>query len=233
MKVLFDNKLLTATLSAVNASPNYPASNLAHQILKKRYQSVASADTIVAEWAAAVVVNCVYLGYTNAETIEVRLYDAASALLSTITIIPADLASHFATIADVRKMEIDVEVAAGSVYVGGVGVGQEYTMPDPRNDWTDAPLDNSTVETSRDGQVFANRIAPLRQIPLSFFSVGFASFRELRDLITPVNRAIPVWLDPFEDWHDEMPPLYGAMELGKVTKRDHVIDFTLNITEAR
>ncbi|MDD5303031.1 MAG: hypothetical protein PHS14_07960 [Elusimicrobia bacterium] len=233
MKVLFDNALLDASLSAVNESPNYPASNLAHQILKKRYQSVASSDTIVAEWAAAIIVNCIYLGYTNAETIEVRLYDAADALLDTIAVLPADLVVHFTAISGVRRMEVDVEVTVGSVYVGGIGIGKEYTMPDPRNDWTDALLDNSTVETSLDGQVFANRIEPLRQIPLNFFAIGFEAYRALRDLISPVSRSVPVWLDAFENWHEEVMPLYGVMELGKVAKNDHVLDFTLNVTEAR
>jgi hypothetical protein len=233
MKILFDNALQGATLTAANESPNYPAENLKHQILKKRYQAVVDEDTIVMEWAAAVVVNCVYVGYTNASAMTLRLYDAGDALLKTVSVPAADLAVHFAAVAGVRTAELDVAAASGAVYVGGIGIGEEYSMPDPRNDWTDIPLDSSTVETSRDGQVFSNRIASLRSLPLSFYTIGFEDFREIRDLLSAVNRAVPVWADAFEAYHAEVMPIYGTLELGKTSKNDRKIDFMLTVTEAR
>jgi hypothetical protein len=233
MKVLFTNAAESATITAPNESPNYPAANLVHRILKKRYQAVINEDTIRLEWSAAVVVNCLYVGYTNASAFTLRLYDASAALLATVALSPADMAAHFAAVSGVRAAEIDLEVASGAVYLGGIGIGEEYTMPDPRNDWTDGHLDNSNVEISADGQVFANRIEPLRSLPLNFFTIGFEAFREIRDLIVPISRAVPVWLDVFETWHAEALPLYGTVELSKSTKRDHVIDFSLNIQEAR
>jgi hypothetical protein len=233
MKILFDNALEDATLTALYASPNYPVANLSHRILKKRFQSILNSDTITMSWAAAVVVNSIYVGYTNATAFVLRLYNASSTLLATISFTPSDMAKHFAAVSGVRSAQLDISNSLTSVYLGGVGIGEDYTMPDPRNDWGDGFVDKSKKEVSADGQVFGDRIEPLRMIPLNFFSAEHALYREIRDLVKPNNRIVPLWVDVFESWHEEMLPMYGTLDLGDPKKRDKKIDFSIAIQEAR
>jgi hypothetical protein len=233
MKILFDNALASATLSSLYASPNYPAANLQHRFLKKRFQAIVGSDTIRMEWATAKTVNSVFVGYTNATAFVLRLYDAGAALLATHSFTSSDLASHFASVSGVRAAELDVSNALSSVYVGGIGIGEAYTMPDPRNDWNDGLLDNSLVSSSADGQVSANMIESLRSMPFNFFTVGREDFIAIRALVAPVNKGVPLWVDPFHLDHSKLLPIYSTIEIGNIAKKDKLFEFTLNVTEAR
>lgn len=85
MKVLFTNELKDATITALAPNANYPASNLNHIFAKLKYKGVGYSDTITAMLPDNVTANCFFYTYTNAESMEVRLYSNASALLEPLS----------------------------------------------------------------------------------------------------------------------------------------------------
>ena len=75
MKILFDNLLESATFSSVNASANYPVSNLVDGFLRVRYQAAATTDSIEITPTSAITMNSFYLGYIgNVSSITLRVF---------------------------------------------------------------------------------------------------------------------------------------------------------------
>lgn len=85
MKILFDNILENGEQSATNESLNYPASNLVHPFLRKRFQSTGQQST--AKLIAPVVgdIDAIAHGYTNAEKISAEIYKESVGVSSFIS----------------------------------------------------------------------------------------------------------------------------------------------------
>jgi len=65
MKILFENLLSQAILSATDTNTNYPIANLYHPFLRRRWQSNSNTDTITIDATGAVLINSIYLGAGN------------------------------------------------------------------------------------------------------------------------------------------------------------------------
>jgi hypothetical protein len=234
MKILFSNLLLTvSTLSALHTNADYLVANLAHPFLKKIFKSAAASDSVTLTWATSQVINCIYLGFTNATTLVAYLYDVSDTLLSTIALTASDPGKSFAAVAGVRKAVITITVGSGVVYLGTIGIGAGYTMPDPIADWKDASLDNSARIRSPDGQSMMNKIPPLRLFASNFKVREYETYLAIKDLVDAVSH--PVFADPFELAHDKYLPLYCDIDggFGNPMKGDRQFTFSLNFLEAR
>jgi hypothetical protein len=230
MRILFENLLLSATLSSVSPNGIYPVTNLAHPFLRKIYKSTANTDTITLSWTADQVIDSCYLGYTNATSCTLKLYSSAGVLLGTQTFTPADMAVHFTAVSGVRSATLTI-TASATVYLGGIGIGQSYTMPDPLNDWVDTFVDNSTSSSSSYGQVLTNKIDPLRQAVLNFDVSGYDAYSALSTRVAALSR--PTFVDLFEKAHDRYLPLYCTITPSNQAKTDDRFTFTLTLLEAR
>ena len=233
MKILFINDLLTATLSAANTNASYPVTNLAHVFLKKIYKSSSNVDVVSASWASDRVVNSCFIGFTNAGTAVLKLYNAAGALLSTKSINPTEGAAHFAAVSGVRIATLELTRTIGAIYLGGVGIGNAYTMPDPLADWKDGTLDSSTKTRSPSGQVLINKVQAMRQMDLNFNVADYAEFSEIKALVDAIDR--PVYADVFESAHSKYLALYCDVDggFGSPGKSDNEFTFSLSLVEAR
>jgi hypothetical protein len=234
MKILFVNDLLTATLSALHADASYPVANLASVFLKKIFKSTQNTDSITLQWAADKIVSCVYAGFTNATAIQARLYNSSDTLLSTINLTASDPGLAFAAVATVRKAVVDITSPGGTdAYLGSIGIGLAYTMPDPLADWTPGGLDNSTKIRSSDGQVLINKVPPLRALDLNFQVSTYEEYAAIKVLVEATSR--PVFVDPFELAHTKYLPMYADLDGGFANpgKNDRRFNFSLNLVEAR
>lgn len=237
MKILFDNLLIGATFASVNASNNYPPANLYDTSLIKRSQSSLDWDTITITLEDSSTISDVFWGYTNATLIRLRFYDYEGVLLyEHIVTAPDEWIGHetFAAVPGVDYVELYYEGDLG-VYLGGLGLGVAVKMPDPLATWAETSEDNSVVSSSLHGQTNQDYISPLRQYPFEFPPIMTRDeMNVIQELVNGVGKGFPLWLDPFEDNHDFMLPLYATIvEAMPVEKDGRRYGFALTLKEAR
>lgn len=215
MKILFNNVLLDATLSANNASPNYPVDNLIHRFLKKRYQhTAASFDTVTVTLDTSTDIDYFFAGYSNAPQIVVRLYDSTPTLLKTDTITNIGEGSksiNYGQTYSVKTIEIDVYGGSGG-YLGGIGAGEVEEFKDPLSPWEEPYQDNTKINSSDEGQTTRNKRRPLKLYSWSFRELTRIEANEKKDLYEDYSIGAIVWVDPFEDGGDYMQPIYAIIE---------------------
>lgn len=232
MKILLDNKLLTATLAALHTNANYPLENLRSPFLKKIWKSTEDEDTITLTWANSIAVDCIAIGFTNADSVTAKLYNASNILLDTITVDPDEIMIYFTEVQGVRKIELEME-ASTPLYVGSVGMGLAYAMLDPLSDWKPSKYNQSSKTRSADGQVQINKISPLRRIAFNFMTTDKGLFDEIEALVS--NLAIPIFFDFTHLNHDFYLPYYADIEgsFEDPAKNDNQFSFSLTFLEAR
>jgi hypothetical protein len=249
MKILFDNLAELATISAPGESGNYPASNLANIFLRKRYQALTGSDTITFTFTSDQVIDSFFYGYNNKRLGDAAVYamtttfrDSLGASLGVQTIAACANfgAIYFTTISAVRTVEVAISWAgAGAAYLGGIGFGQAYTMPETNllADWGDAVEDNSTVDTTEAGAVIRDYAEPLTLRPVNFAYVERDDYLVIKNYLATTGKGKPLWVDPFDEDHTFMLPLYaqivdGMQNATKDPERQYW-SFSLVLKEAR
>ena len=237
MKILFDNLVIGSTLTSTNASNNYPPANLQDTSLIRRLQSSLDWDSVTIQLDETGSISDVFWGYTSAAQIVLRFYDYEGVLLYTHTITnPDSWIGHeaFPVVSGVDYVELYFDGDL-DVYLGGLGLGVAVTMPDPLASWRETPEDNSVVSESPHGQTNQDYIRPLRQLPFEFPAVMTREQTDtIEELVNGVGKGFPLWVDPFEDNHDFMKPIYAKItEAVPVTKDGRTYGFALSLKEAR
>lgn len=245
MKVLFTNLLDTATLTAGGTSVNYPLTNLQHPFLKKKFQqtvaisggSMSDADALTLTWTADKTIDFIAVGYTNAATLTLKLYDSSDTLIDTQTFTNAELGKSFAAVAGVRKVKLLMHDGSTdnpmTLYLGGLGIGQGYVMPDPFAEWEPGMLDNSFGDTTIDGQVSGQYVEPLRSLLFLFEVEEKETFDEIYNLIAALGKFTPVWIAPFENNLAYEKALYATLEFKAGRRSRRSFPFTITFQEAR
>lgn len=262
MKILFDNKALDAAITSETYSANYPPENLVHPFLRRRYQTTTGLDNITFTLPADASINSIYFGFHNAQDlsliteegdylttedglylslasadVSVKLYNLQNTLLyqKDGILLSQFEAFHFSTINLVRKIVISLDWGGiSNVYLGGVGFGLSYTMPDPVANWASGVLDNSVVDSNLVGQYTQNYVEPQDTSAFNFFGVARETFDEIKANVKSVGVGRPVWVDFFEEGHAIMPPCYSVFGgLESVSNSKMVYAFQMKFTEAR
>jgi len=235
MKVGFDNIVIDSTLSSLNASLNYPVENLQDSILKKRYQSAITNDIITIDFAENSSVSSFFYAYTNATWLQLRLYIGSDSLVYTLTITDPESiidAIHFTAVnADYAELEI---LGAEGVFLGGISLDDPIEFPDPDSTWQENYQDNSSVSENANGNTLQDYIKPLQIFNWTFRDVTRydSSFYKDLYLLTGIGKII--WVDPFEDNHDFLDPIYCKMTAPFQPKKNgRRFNFELSIKEAR
>lgn len=237
MKILFEDKIKGATITALAANANYPASNLAHVFSKVKYKGVGYSDTITCEFEDDESISSFWYTYTNASAMEVRLYSSASLLLDTITVDCTynSGAEYFPQVDGVRRIEIDVSCpVAEDIYLGAAAVGLDVDFPIPLATFDKISDDNSGKTVSADGQTSYHYIKPLRAYELSFTDAKRETvFHPIVEAFDEVGKG-HVWIDITESNHAVYQPMYCTTEgISNVGREKRNVSFKLKITEAR
>ena len=237
MKILWQGLIENATLSSLNASLNYPVSNLQNFFLYEKTQSSIDVDTITALFEQESSISDFFWGYTNATRLVLRLYNYEDELLHTEIINnPAQDwgAVEFDTVDDVYYAEVDVVGDSIGTYIGGMDWGIGYIMPDPLSEWDETPVDNTDYSESPSGQSLQNYTRPLRREPRAFMDVTHEIKEEIMALYYETGKGKCLWFDFTELAHDYKKPLYGKIiEEINPKKNGRRWDFNINIMEAR
>ena len=235
MRILFDNLFRNSSFSSTNGSLNYPASNLAHPFLRRRFQSISTSSVITASFTTDQTFDSFYYGFFNLTSLSVEFKNSIGTVLRTINITsPEDIgAEHFSQTGSVRSVDITVSGPSG-FYLGGIGGGLSYQMIEPVAAYDPSFDDNSSFAESPQGQTLQNFITPLRELEFSFRDVTGTIYQEVSERYKSVGVGLPLWIDLFEDNRDKEPPLYGKIiSSPSFPYADLRHAFTLSFREAR
>jgi hypothetical protein len=212
MRILSDNYSLTSTFSSTGTNTSYPLANLKSPFLEEIWKGLDADETITINFGTSKPVDCVYLGYTNATSITVKLYNSSDVLLYTIAVSAVSLGAVFSTVQSVRYATVRLQ-SGETVYCGNIGIGDSYVMPNPIMGVVEKPIDNSIIIRNAKGQTLKNKIPVLRGYDLSFGAMLIDSYNEVKALITDMDT--PVWVDIYEQAHAKIPPVYALVTIDK------------------
>lgn len=236
MKVIFRNEIKNATITALAPNANYPASNLSHVFAKLKYKGVGYSDTITATFPDNVSASGFAFTYSNAESMNVKLFSNESVLLDTITVdcTYESGAEYFDQFDNVRWIEIEAAAPVSEdLYIGGIALGVAVDFPLPSSTFDKALKDNSNKSESADGQTAHGYIKPLLEYSLNFTNVKRSDYQELIDSFISVGSG-HIWVDITEENHAVYQPLYCTSNMMESPARERTnVNFKLKLTEAR
>jgi hypothetical protein len=234
--ILFDNLIDDSEITSLHASLNYPVENLQNSVLRKRYQCSEDVDTLTFIFSDSnSLVKDFWYAFTNAAYLQLRLYDHYGLLLHTITINypDNDMETYHFTGVYAAYAELDIQGDEG-VYLGGIGLGNAISFPDPEGKWNEPLTDNSIAVSSLGGQSKSEYIEPLRRYSFNFIDITREDLNYYIGLIKNLGKGKPVFMDLFENNHDFILPIYAKITAQPTPRKDgRNYEFDLPIEEAR
>lgn len=235
MRILFNNEVKNATITALTPNSNYSAPSLQSQFLRLKYKSLGISDTITVQFADNISANSFFYGYSNAVSMTVKVYSNASILLETVDVDCAyDNGSAFFTRHDnVRYFTIEAtSITTEDLYIGGIGFGLAYTMPDPLATIV-AKLDNlSGSSSSGEGQVSNRYIEPIKIYESTFAETEKVVYYEVLNEFIEIGTG-HLWVDFTENDHTFHKPIYCTSKMIDGVTKNNTVNFSINFTEAR
>jgi len=268
MNVLTDNKILDATITSINGSENFPATNLQNVFLHQRYQSTTVDDTVTIVFDTSIDIDVFFFGYTNMSTMTVDFYDASNVKIESYQILADGSVIHYygyglaesygyddqfygyyirngnqvydpvawylSQTLSVKKIVITLETESTNVFMGGIACGVIENFSLPLSTWIDDFDDKSLVSESEAGQVLQQYLPPFRKYKFNFPVNSRADVIEVMNKYRAIGVGYHLWVDPFEDNHDFMVPIYCTLTAPIKSKKDGTnYSYDLNIREAR
>jgi hypothetical protein len=261
MKILFDNAASRATISSINELANYPASNLVSPFAEERWQEDFSEDpaaVITVTFDNPEDIDSLFFTYTNATGIyavtntgaiahgymhDVEATDDGEEIVTDdgydIGIIEAIKLSdgiYWDSVQeDVTSVTIYVFGTENPLYLGEIGLGLSYSMPNPLANFGEGFEDNSIIASSQYGQVVQNYIDPLAVDSYNFVGVTRETLVDIKEKYKAVGVGGKVWVDLTSEKHEFKTPMYAVISapFQSALMGNGKYSFTLSFTEAR
>lgn len=211
MRVLTDNKCKLATLTSLNADPNYPLSNVIHRYLTKVYRTTASTtDTITIEFDDLQDIDCIVVDYNNLSALTAKLYSGASVLLDTQVLTPSDIMHYFTQVDDVKTIELELTTIASYIEIGGISAGLKVDMPSSKASFKKIIGDRSRGNKTEGGQLNGRKIKKLQGYTFTIPVALISDIDIIENIINDVQKVNNFWFDLFEDSHATYLPFYAS-----------------------
>lgn len=236
MKLLYDNKLKSATITATNQNDSFPVSNVTHQFLEKRFQSTTTSTVITILFASDQTISAIALGFHNLSSGSYVLKNSGgSTLLSGSLSVTYETDITYFTATACRSIELTL-ASSTTLYVGGISADNplyfEYHNIDPRFDY----LGQDISEQTRRGQVLGMKTRRLHKYRAVLGSVTLAQKTALYDMLDTVGNALTFFADLYDEAHTEARPLFCKLEGDGVFRRQSLSNdyvYTVVLQEAR
>lgn len=234
MRILFNNLIDDGDISSTDESLNYPATNISHPFLKKRFQSTSTTSTITILFGSDQSINCLFYGEHNLTSLTIRLKDSGGVTLLTINVTgPTDRGrEYFEQYDNVRSVELDL-VGPDPVKLGGVGLGVYYQNLNFLSGYPQSGRITGRISKSPSGQTLVNRVKPLRTYSFTFRDRekdGKDEWLENIDNYAPG----PLWMDLTECDIDFLEVIYASINgYPGAIRNGRRYDNALSIEEAR
>jgi len=238
MKILFKNIIENNSgISATNQSLNYPVGNIAHPFLKKRFKSTGTTSLIIIDFDTDQCVSCFFWGYHSMTSFDVEFKNSVGTVLHTLNITTTPNtqvdSEYFPEITTVRSIEMTINDSTG-VYLGGLGAGCCFTMPNFISEYKKGNQDSSFDVESNDGQSLQNYSKPKRVYGLNFGALNDETTNLINDEYVLVGIGKPLYIDIFENLQSKEPPIYAKILTAlNFNKNKLSATFALQIREAR
>jgi len=222
MRVLFDNLVLSGTLTTDTPSDSYPVTNLSHQFLRRRYQIVTSPVTVTVTFDEDSTVNCFFYGYHTATSLTLRLYDSGDVLQKTVLVTSPESgvgSEFFDDETAIAYAEIDI-AGSNPLYLGGIGLGEYYELPRPLANFSEGLSDRSVTSSSPQGQSQFLHVAALKRRAYTFPSMTRTERNAVEALFVEHGVGRPMWIDAFYGNHTFEPPMYARVVSPWATVKD-------------
>ena len=208
MKILYDNLLKTATLTATNENSNYPIANVHHKWQKKYFLATTTSTVITAVLPTATTITAIALSYHNLSSCTARVYNADNELLDVWTIPVANQTEAYYDSALLVKKVTLTCASAGTLYIGEVFVGTALSLSKSADQ--NIPLestDNATL--SSDGQVSGRQGSLLRSATITLPVLLYTERQSMETAYQSCGLLTPFFLDLWDLSHASFPPVYG------------------------
>ena len=231
MIVLFNNLIYNATISTDTVDANYPVTNLQNDEPSKIYKATQASAVITITLSDTSTINCLYLANTNATGAVASFYDSDNNLQGS-TVIDVDRGGAcFTSVGYVDKIILTLS-GSDAVYLGCIGTGAKYQMPNPLNDVLPKPIDNTVRNISDSGTGFFNRVPIQIAISTNFANIARTLYNEIFGLWAAL--AHPVWVDVREDYNGIINPMFADMTMDKTPTHKYKRDaMTFNFQEMK
>lgn len=199
MKILFKNEFeYNSSIVATNESLNYPVYQLAHPFLHLRFQSSSTTSLITVNFDDDKCFSCFFLAYHTATSMSVEFKNSLGTVLKTLNITTSantqPEAEYFDILTTVRSVEITINGSTG-VFLGGIGGGCCYTMPNYLSVYTRPLTDNSISSESLNGQSLVSKIKPFRGFSFTISGLTKTILDEIIDKFVTVGTGKPLYID--------------------------------------
>ena len=241
MRILANNLLETATVTATNENASKPVDNLWNKWRDLPFASTSTSSVITAEWDADITVNCV--GFADAQStaptgISVALYNSSDVLLATwtLSVLYNHDVEYFTQQTTVRKAVITL-TGASEFELGVLSIGA-YTEINRK-----APSQNlgtalpSSMVSSRGGQLSGRLGTPLKSFGISLLGLSFSEKNVLQSVYDVKQGLLPWFLDIWQSSHDVQVPLFvafaGDLTVSKTADYGALFDVSFDVREVR
>ena len=206
MRILYDNLLEAASLSATNEDANYPVENVHDTTLLTEFRADTNSSTITATLAEASTVSCLAFGNHNIDTLQVTLTDSvAGTTVENYT--AADLKFsdaitqkmiYFDAVADIVEIEYVISTVS-TTFIGGLSAGTCLQMQLFDVNPKFSLGDTSKGEKSRGGVLFGAPGVVLDGFSATFNAGTITNYNEQRAFRAVVQTYKPYFVDRYEE----------------------------------
>lgn len=206
MRILYNNELENATISATNEDSSYPVENITHRFLEKIFKPTGP-SVVTIEFNMDTALSCIAVGFQNAATGTYTLKDSVGS-----TVLTGSLALTYETdmtyFTETTCRSLELSFTGTDYYIGGVSAGVpieiDYWNVNPRQDKPN--LDSIT--RLRGGQTTGYRSASYLRYRATVGDLPEATKREMFDMIDVVGNWKPHYFDMYEDAHEYGRPIH-------------------------
>lgn len=236
MKILYNNLLESATLSATNGNESYPVANILDGFLELKFQAITNTTLVTASWASDQNISSIGMGYHNAASGSYILKNSSgTSVLSGALEVAYDTNMTYFTETACRSIELTFTTTSSLLYIGGISVGVpfaiDYWNVGPRFDFPNS----SSFTALRGGQAIGR--------PSFIGEKWRATIGEISNTQRAAYKAMiqtakwwPCYADLYDTSHSEQRPIYAILEGDDQFTRDsysHDYSATIVATEVR
>lgn len=215
MRILYSNKLDSATITSTNGDVNYPPTNVLTTSLLIPFKATTNNAIITADLADPVTVSTFALGGHNLTGLQVTLTkEDLTTVVYTYTAEELQFTDGKTTVMlyeeaveDVVKIEYFME-ALTDLFVGGLSAGQFIQMPPFNISPTLERVSSGARQKSRDGVTFNVPGVVLERFTCSFDGGSLPSYNSINSFFDAVQVYAPYYVDRWEG-SGEFPVMFG------------------------
>ena len=215
MRVLYNNLLESASLSATNEDANYPVENIYGNSLLPLFKADTNSSVITCTLAEASTVSCFAFGNHNIDTLSIKLTDSLAAT-TTYNYTASNLKFSNAVtqamiyetaVDDVEEIEYTI-TSVDTLYIGGLSAGSALQFPyfniNPKNGF----VSTGEPQKSKNGVTFDNEGVVLETFGCTINNVDITDYDLINAFFLAVQTYKPHFIDRWEESTD-FPVLFA------------------------